>query len=136
MQKSALIGVVIVQIVASIFLKGGIGELMSLFYTLQIIVSLTYFDNSLPANIDEFTQKVREIVQFDFLTPDKLLPILFPDFDMAESLGFTKDQMESSLLFSFGAYISILLVVILLVAAINALRKVERFRVKASEIIE
>jgi hypothetical protein len=44
--------------------------------------------------------------------------------------------MESSLLFTFGAYISILFIVILLIIAVKALSKTEKFRVKAKEIIE
>ena len=99
-------------------------------------MSLTYYDNSLPANIDEFTQRIREIVQFDFLKPDTIMNLLFPDLDFAYYLGFTKDQMESSLLFTFGAYISLLFIVILLVIGLKALTKTEKFRAKAKEIIE
>ena len=60
--KSAMVGVVIVQIIASIFLKGGMSEVMSLFYTLQIVVTLKYYDVPMPANIDEFTERIREVV--------------------------------------------------------------------------
>ena len=62
--------------------------------------------------------------------------LLFPDLDFAYYLGFTKDQMESSLLFTFGAYISLLIIVILLVVGVKALSRIEKFKEKAKEIIE
>ena len=70
------------------------------------------------------------------MKPDTIINLLFPNFDFAYQLGFTKDQMESSLLFTFGAYISLLLVVILLVIGVKALSKTEKFKIKAKEIIE
>jgi hypothetical protein len=45
-----------------VFLKGGMNELLSLFYTLQIIVALKVYDTSLPANIDVFVEMTKEVV--------------------------------------------------------------------------
>ena len=70
------------------------------------------------------------------MKPEKIMNLLFPDLDFAYYLGFTKDNMETSLLFTFGAYISLLFIVILLIICVKALSKTEKFKAKAKDIIE
>jgi hypothetical protein len=111
-------------------------ELLSLLFTLQIVVALRQFETPLPANIDMFSERVRQVILFEFLSPDFLLNLLFPGFELANYLGFTKDQMESSLLFSCGAYLSIVIIVIMAIIFINLLKRVSKYREKAQKIID
>jgi diacylglycerol kinase len=78
--KSATYIIIIIQVIASLFLKGGMSELLSLFFTLQLVVALKVYDTSLPANIDEFSIRIQEVIQFEFLKPVGIIRIFKPDF--------------------------------------------------------
>lgn len=47
--KNAMMGVAVIQLVASVFLKGVMNDLWSLFFTLQIMVYIKCYDVSIPA---------------------------------------------------------------------------------------
>lgn len=88
------------------------------------MVALRSYDISLPANIDQFGLLLKEVIQFEFLNADSLIELFLPEFDLPSHLGFTKDQMESSLLFSCGSFISMALILILVIIVLTVVKKI------------
>jgi hypothetical protein len=56
----------------------------------------------------------REIVQFEFLKPNKMMEVFFPDKDIYKMMNIKKDDHKDSLLVQCGAFISMAVIVLLL----------------------
>jgi hypothetical protein len=44
------------------------------------VIALKLFDTSQPANIDEFSNRIREVIQFEFLKPVGFIKVFKPNF--------------------------------------------------------
>jgi hypothetical protein len=44
------------------------------------VIALKLYDTSQPANIDEFSNRIREVIQFEFLKPVGFIKVFKPDF--------------------------------------------------------
>ena len=111
-------------------------ELLSLFYTLQIIVALKVYDTSLPANIDAFVEMTKEVVQFEFLKPDLIASLIWPDFDMYKAFGLDKNEMGDSLLSQAGAFITVGLVAIFVIISLLLVRAFKKYREKIDKLLK
>lgn len=127
---------IIIQIIASVFLKGAMDELLNLFFTLQVIVALKVYDTSLPANIDEFAIKTKEVIQFEFLKPEILMAVFMPGFNLYRYLGFDIDQIQDSLLSQCGSFISIILLAFIVIFFMIIFRVVKRFKEKIDAMLK
>lgn len=108
---------------------------------MQIIVTLQLYDISRPANVDEFTEKIGEIVDGKVLSPEFLIGLFVPDFSYESLMGLPQGVMKNSILGSWGVIfvaIAVLLLVVIFSAIVYLLVRSKREVIakKASEAKE
>lgn len=62
--STAMKGLVVVQIMAQVFLKGSMNDLWSLFFTMQLICYLKIYDTPVPSNAEIYMQEFLKIIEF------------------------------------------------------------------------
>jgi hypothetical protein len=92
---NAMIAMFIVQIVLSLFLKGSIDLIYSLFLTLQMIVWFSYYNLNLPANAELYLKEIGRIVKFEVLNPDTIIQVWHPNFELQDYLSGDKVIVSS-----------------------------------------
>ena len=70
----------IVQLVASIFLKGAIADLMSCLFILQMTCFLSTYSTIMPPNTEVYVVEFTKLVNFEALKPDSLLKTINPEW--------------------------------------------------------
>ena len=75
-----------VQLISQIFLKGGMSYMYELFYTLQIIVYIHYYEFKKPAIAEIFIDNFMKIIEFRILSPEPLVQIWIEDFTFKKLL--------------------------------------------------
>ena len=101
-QQKVIIGVVVLQIIAALTLKGAKQDLLSLILSLQVIVALKNYDVSIPANFDQFSDKIQEVIDGKAISPQFLVRLFKPDFTYAGAMGLPKDALDGTILESWG----------------------------------
>jgi len=82
--NNAMVALIILQIVAQLALKGGLTELWSLFFTLQIVCYLNHYGVVVPTNVHVYRDQFVKLVEFSMLSPQTLIRMRDPNFDLME----------------------------------------------------
>lgn len=72
----------IVQLVLQPILKGGLDSLWSMFYTLQMMKVIPLFNIYIPATLEMYLNEIRGLLDFDKMSPDYLVSLIYPGYDM------------------------------------------------------
>ena len=56
---------------------------MSLVLALQVIVALKFYDVSMPANFDQFSDKIQEVIDGKAIDPQYIIKLFKPEFSYA-----------------------------------------------------
>jgi len=70
-------------------------DLWSLFFTLQLVCYLTYYDISLPSNSDLYVSQFTNIIEFKVLNPEGIIKIFDPTFNLKEFINGAKANVVS-----------------------------------------
>ena len=60
-------GLIVVQLVMQIFMKGAIDDMWNLYLMLQIIVFFSLYDTPISTNVEIYNEEFRKLVMFDIL---------------------------------------------------------------------
>jgi len=71
----------IVQLVAAIFMKGLIRDLLGLYFTLQIIIYMQTYDTPTPSNTEIYNLQFKDMIEFKMLKPNSILQLILDDED-------------------------------------------------------
>ena len=71
--SDAMKGMVFVQLIAQLFLKGAMNDLWNLYFTLQIMCYLQIYDIPIPSNSEIYVQEFTKIIEFEILNPEALV---------------------------------------------------------------
>jgi len=69
--NNAMLALIILQIVAQISLKGGMDDLWSMFFTLQIVCYLKFYGVIVPTNVTVYRDQFVNLVEFNVFNPQK-----------------------------------------------------------------
>jgi len=69
--NNAMLALIILQIVAQLSLKGGMDDLWSMFFTLQIVCYLKFYGVIVPTNVTVYRDQFVNLVEFNVLNPQK-----------------------------------------------------------------
>ena len=76
-------------------MKGAINDLISLYFTLQIICYISIYDTPLPSNTEIYMYEFTNMIEFKALKPDSIIGLVNPDFKLAEWITQKKSQIVS-----------------------------------------
>ena len=123
---NAMLGLIIIQLIAQLFLKKGMNDLFSLYYSLQIACYLQIYNIDIPANAVIFVTEFTKLIEFQFLNPQGFVRLFQPEFVLKDwiagqkstySVVVNKDQKASvfddMLVFMFMGAIGIIIVILL-----------------------
>ena len=66
-------GLVLLKVTFTIFLKGSLDDIWLLFLTMQVVAYLNIYDVIIPAAVSIYVEEFRHIVCFEALKPDYLV---------------------------------------------------------------
>ena len=66
-------GIVIIQLLAQVCLKGGMNYILEMYYTLQMIAYVSKYSFEKPASAQMFIDSVVSIIEFHTLSPEPLI---------------------------------------------------------------
>ena len=67
--NNAMLGMIIIQLLGQLFLKGGLNDLWSMFFTLQIVCFLKYYTIPVPSNTEIYRDQFAKLIEFDLFNP-------------------------------------------------------------------
>ena len=123
-----------VQLVMQIFLKKSMESLFSLYFALQMMCYLSYYNVAVPSNAEMYIAEFTKIIEFDVLNPDKLIGKIigeedFRTYDYIMGKQELDDSRAShSLLIDMRVIILNSILVILVLLFIFLLKIVSAFR--------
>lgn len=82
--NNAMIALIILQIVAQLALKGGMDDLWSMFFTLQIVCYLKFYGVIVPTNVNIYRDQFVKLVEFNMFNPQKAVQMVNPNFDLMD----------------------------------------------------
>lgn len=82
--NNAMLALIILQIVAQLSLKGGMDDLWSMFFTLQIVCYLKFYGVIVPTNVTVYRDQFVNLVEFNVLNPQKAVQMWKPNFDLMD----------------------------------------------------
>jgi len=68
-----MLGMIIIQLVGQLFLGGGLNDLWSMFFTLQLVCFLKYYAIPIPSNIDIYRDEFVKLVSFNVFNPESMV---------------------------------------------------------------
>ena len=103
-------------------MKGAIHDLISLYFTLQIICYLSIYDTPLPSNTEIYMQEFTNLIEFKALKPDSIVKVINPEFNLMEWVTQKKAKIVSkdqtaSIINDMQFYIMAAFIVILIMTA-------------------
>ena len=76
-------------------MKKSIDSLWSMFFMLQLIKSLTFFGIKIPANALIYIEELRKFIDFEMLSPDFVLKVVYKEDISVSEFLFGKDSSEA-----------------------------------------
>jgi len=67
--NNAMLALIILQIVAQIALRGGMDDLWSMFFTLQIVCYLKFYGVIVPTNVATYRDQFVKLIEFNVFNP-------------------------------------------------------------------
>jgi len=81
--KYVILAVMIVIFAISIKLKASMENLWNMFFTLQMAVYMDVFNTATPANVVICIQQIKELIDFNFINPERIMHFWLPDFKLS-----------------------------------------------------
>jgi hypothetical protein len=82
--NNGMVALIILQIVAQLALRGGMDDLWSMFFTLQIVCYLKFYGVVVPTNVHVYRDQFVKLVEFNMLNPQKVVKMWKPNFDLMD----------------------------------------------------
>ena len=139
--KNGAYGLIAIQIVAQLLLKGTMKDLWGMFFTLQIICYLAMYNIVLPANSQIFQEQFTNLIEFELLQPEPLIQIFYPEFNLmafikgAKIMVTNKDQ-EASVLNDLRLWIFLIFLGLVVLLVLLIVRLFSKFKDKINEILK
>jgi hypothetical protein len=119
----------IVILLVSIKVKASFENLWNMYFTLQMVVYMDVFTTAVPANVVICSQKIKYLLDFEFLNPERIVQFWDPNFKLAawikdvSSTVVTSTYQFASPISDNVAYLAIiaLVIVAVLLLAVYAL---------------
>jgi hypothetical protein len=133
--KYVIIGILIVILLISIKVRASFENLWNMYFTLQMIVYMDVFTTAVPANAVICSQEIKELIDFDFLNPERIVQFWLPNFKLAawikgvsSTVITSQDQFASPISDNiiYLTIIALVLVVVLLMALYGLIWKPHR----------
>jgi len=129
----------IIQLVAAVFMKGAINDLLQLFFTLQIICYQKIYDTPFPAHVGVYIDQFQKLIEFEILNPMEFVKT-FMDFDI---MGWILDQkakivhshQENSIVRDLQIFLFIICTVVLTIICALLATKIRRCKKKITRKI-
>jgi hypothetical protein len=134
--SNGMMGLLVLQLAVSFFLKNKIDDLWNLFFTLQIMVYLTIYDIRIPANAEVYIAQARKIIEFEILNVEVLVQkFIDPSFSLKRLLlpskeAIVSEDQEKSILNEMRMFIMIGILGLLILILALILGRVKKFRDK------
>ena len=74
-------------VITQVMFDGVLYEFWTLFYTLQLLCYITFYNVAMPAIAELFIQNLTKIIEFDFINIETIVKKFKPDFDLNKMLG-------------------------------------------------
>jgi hypothetical protein len=85
--KIAFIGmaaIFITQVGLMKYLNGSIQQLMTLYFSLQMVVYMKIYNIPIPSNAEIYIEQFTKIVEFQFMSPTPIVQMFIPEWTMAD----------------------------------------------------
>jgi len=66
-------GLIVIQILAQLFLKGGMNDLFSMYFALQVVCYLMIYDVPMPSNAEIYISELVKLIEFRILKPEGIV---------------------------------------------------------------
>ena len=83
---------VLVQILSQVFLKGGMDYMYELYFTLQIVVYIYYYEFQKPSSAEVFISIFKDLIEFRILSPEPFVQIWIKDFTLKDFLSSSQEK--------------------------------------------
>ena len=94
---SSMTAIAIIQLVGSMFMKGALDDIWSLFLILQLCAYMSIYETNVPANSEIYMGEFRKMVKFEILKPDNLVGIWVPGFKLQDFLASAQAELSGSM---------------------------------------
>jgi hypothetical protein len=84
---------VIIFIILSVALKGLKEKLMFMFFSLQLVVTITVFEIIYPANVETFIGYTRAVIDAEYISPENMIGYFWPG-ETIDTLVFSKASSD------------------------------------------
>jgi len=81
-----MLGMIIIQLLGQLFLRGGLNDLWSMFFTLQIVCFLKFYTIPVPSNTEIYRDQFAKLVEFDIFNPVTAAQYVDPNFNSMDYL--------------------------------------------------
>ena len=92
---NAVKGMMIIQLVAQVFLKGALNNLWSLLFTLQMCCFLALYKIPIPSNGKYYLDNYTDLIRFEVLKPEGLVRLWDKDFVLKDWIQGQKNIISS-----------------------------------------
>lgn len=116
-------------------------DLWGMFFTLQIIVYLSFYHITIPANSQIFRDSFKNIIEFELMQPEPLIQIFYPEFNLmafikGEKIMVTDKDQEASVLNDLRLYILIAMIGLTILIILSLGLLIAKCKKKVMEILD
>ena len=66
------------------YLNGNIQQLMTLYFSLQMVCYMKIYNIPIPSNAEIYIEQFTKIVEFQFMSPEPMVQMFLPDWKMSD----------------------------------------------------